>query len=312
MNTVYPDYYPEFKCIAHKCRHNCCIGWEIDIDPESLRRYQNTKGKIGEKLSQSISFEGDTHFILTGDERCPFLTRENLCELYIRLGEDSLCHICREHPRFYNQTPFALEVGLGLCCEEAAKLIIARREPVHLLGESHSKSSELLRLRARAFACVQNRALTVAQRLSELGNIFAFEYKEFDSRRWWDVLSGLERMDESRSDITDLLSVRLTPKDKVSFDLHMQNRLHEYEQLLHYLLYRYVVKAQSPEEASVYARFACFGYGLVYTLGAAFFKSHSSFTLDDELELVRLFSSEIEYSDENLDDILNELEIFGL
>lgn len=201
---------------------------------------------------------------------------------------------------------------MGLCCEEAAKLIIARREPVRLLGESHIKPSELLHLRAEAFACVQNRALIISQRLSELGKIFAFEYKEFDSFRWIDILAGLERMDERRSDITDLLSVRLTQKDRASFDLHMQDRLHEYEQLLHYLLYRYVIKAQSPEEASVYARFACFGYGLVYTLGAAFFKSHSGFTLDDELELIRLFSSEIEYSAENLDDILNELEIFGL
>ena len=29
---VYPDYYPEFRCSASACKHNCCIGWEIDID----------------------------------------------------------------------------------------------------------------------------------------------------------------------------------------------------------------------------------------------------------------------------------------
>ena len=32
MQNAYPDYYPLFHCIADRCRHNCCIGWEIDID----------------------------------------------------------------------------------------------------------------------------------------------------------------------------------------------------------------------------------------------------------------------------------------
>ena len=36
MLTVYPDYYSAFRCIAGACKHSCCIGWEIDIDEESL------------------------------------------------------------------------------------------------------------------------------------------------------------------------------------------------------------------------------------------------------------------------------------
>ena len=34
MLTVYPDYYKKFNCKKEKCRHNCCVGWEIDIDDE--------------------------------------------------------------------------------------------------------------------------------------------------------------------------------------------------------------------------------------------------------------------------------------
>ena len=30
-----PDFYGKFKCTAEKCRHSCCIGWEIDIDKKS-------------------------------------------------------------------------------------------------------------------------------------------------------------------------------------------------------------------------------------------------------------------------------------
>ena len=35
MLTVYPDYYPAFRCIAGACRHNCCIGWEIEYSQEN-------------------------------------------------------------------------------------------------------------------------------------------------------------------------------------------------------------------------------------------------------------------------------------
>ena len=38
MKRVVPDYYADFACVAGACRHTCCVGWEIDIDPDSLRR----------------------------------------------------------------------------------------------------------------------------------------------------------------------------------------------------------------------------------------------------------------------------------
>ena len=36
MVTITPNYYMNFKCIADKCRHTCCAGWEIEIDDETL------------------------------------------------------------------------------------------------------------------------------------------------------------------------------------------------------------------------------------------------------------------------------------
>ena len=34
-----PSYYKTFQCIADKCEHSCCIGWEIDIDEDSYDYY---------------------------------------------------------------------------------------------------------------------------------------------------------------------------------------------------------------------------------------------------------------------------------
>ena len=49
---VYPDYYPEFSCIAGACKHSCCIGWEIDVDEEALARFSKVEGELGQSLER--------------------------------------------------------------------------------------------------------------------------------------------------------------------------------------------------------------------------------------------------------------------
>lgn len=45
MKLYAPEYYKNFKCIADKCEHSCCIGWEIDIDEETLKKYENLENR---------------------------------------------------------------------------------------------------------------------------------------------------------------------------------------------------------------------------------------------------------------------------
>ena len=49
MKIIVPDYYKDFKCLAGDCKHSCCIGWEVDIDADTLE-YKGTK-KIGGNAS---------------------------------------------------------------------------------------------------------------------------------------------------------------------------------------------------------------------------------------------------------------------
>ena len=129
---VFPDYYPSFSCVGSACRHNCCIGWEIDIDEDTLSFYRSLSGPLGQRLKQHITSEDTPHFVLNHDDRCPFLNESNLCDLILSLGEDHLCQICRDHPRFRNNLPGRTETGIGLCCEAAGKLILGKSEPVKL------------------------------------------------------------------------------------------------------------------------------------------------------------------------------------
>ena len=59
MKLIAPECYPDFHCIAGECRHSCCIGWEIDIDPESLCRFQQLPGAMGERIRQNIETDGE-------------------------------------------------------------------------------------------------------------------------------------------------------------------------------------------------------------------------------------------------------------
>ena len=55
MKIVVPDYYKDFKCLAGDCKHSCCIGWEIDIDADTLEYYKSVDGEFGERLKNNIS-----------------------------------------------------------------------------------------------------------------------------------------------------------------------------------------------------------------------------------------------------------------
>lgn len=77
MLTRVPDYYEAFHCLAGACPRTCCEKWEVVVDEETARRYQETPGSLGERLREALQTdeEGDFCFPLRGG-RCPFLNRE--------------------------------------------------------------------------------------------------------------------------------------------------------------------------------------------------------------------------------------------
>ena len=181
MKLIVPDYYPRFRCIAGACKHSCCIGWEIDIDNETLEKYRTVDGELGKRLQANIDWTCDTpHYILGENDRCPFLNSQNLCDLIIKLGEDALCNICDDHPRFRNEFSDRTEMGLGLSCEAAAKLILTAKHPVQfVIMEDDGEDTEadvdeayLYSMRRNAIAIAQDRSFSVAERMENLSEFF--------------------------------------------------------------------------------------------------------------------------------------------
>lgn len=120
-----PRYFSDFTCTADKCTHSCCIGWEIDIDENTLDYYKSLPASVGNKILKTIQVDAEgARFMLGEGKRCKNLNKRGLCRIYKALGHEGLCDICREHPRFYHDTDRE-EAGLGAACEAAAALILA-------------------------------------------------------------------------------------------------------------------------------------------------------------------------------------------
>ena len=269
MDNFAPSYYKKFKCIADKCRHNCCIGWEIDIDDEALEFYK-TKPDILSK----ISLDPTPHFVLGEQERCPFLNQDNLCELILKHGEQSLCQICRDHPRFRSFFDMRTEIGLGLTCEAAARLILDNDFVLEKTGEDeeppeYSAEEEdffgyrdgIFSRRPEEFAHLLPK-MTVA----ELAEVF-ITLERLDPK-WDDVLAALKNRNESLKDI------------KFSRPQHAKR-------LFDYFVFRHLHET-----------------GLEFCVLCTYFVM----CLDgDVYETARMFSSEIEYSDQNVDSLVERI-----
>jgi lysine-N-methylase len=127
-----PEYYDAFSCIASRCKDSCCAGWEIDIDEESYEYYRTREGSFGDRLRESMyqdEEDGGYRFKLKGPKRCAMLNDNNLCDLYTALGEEALCEVCTEYPRFCLYYKDVEQKGLSLSCEEAGRILFARTEP---------------------------------------------------------------------------------------------------------------------------------------------------------------------------------------
>ncbi len=289
MDILVPEYYPEFECIADRCRHSCCIGWEIDIDEDTAEYYGEIGGELGLRLRENITCADGCHSFRLGEaERCPFLNEEGLCDIICQLGEDALCQICADHPRFKNYLSELTEVGLGLCCEAAAQLILTWQAPLELLscegGGCTLTPFEEWKLfrRQEILDILTDRSLPMEERITRL------DINEADAAELIPLYRTLERLGDGWDAYLD----RFAPEKENIPDTAR-------EQLLNYFVYRYLVQAKDEDEFFTYMRFALLSYRVI--IGVC------EDSLDGLIEAARMYSSEIEYSTDNVDEIMNKL-----
>ncbi len=309
MIMVKPHFYDAFRCTASACADNCCIGWEIDIDRESFREYQSLPGPVGEAVRAGIAGGSAPHFRLRPDGRCALLNEHNLCR--IQLAGARLCAVCAEHPRFYEWYGARMEAGLGLCCEEACRLLLADPAPLRFVSQQDGAPEEpfagdaalLERLtaeRERFYALLQDRSRPVFSRLRAL---LAGAEALQDA---WDgfppgpptappdpspeqLLALLREMEPLDADWTQRLARMQGAPDRPETAPDWV-----YEHAAVYLLYRWFLKAAFDGDILGKARMAV----LFPHLARLLLRRGGASTPQEAL---RLLSKEIEYSQENTD-----------
>ncbi len=314
MKIILPTYYRDFTCIAGACRHSCCIGWEIDIDEETDALYRTVDGSFGERLKHHIErTEGTAHFLLDEKERCPFLNRHGLCDIILTLGEDHLCQICSDHPRFRNFFSDRTEIGLGLCCEAAGNLILfgEKEFDLTLLCDDDEEceplteeEEELLALRDEIFSLLCNRKLSLRTRVENMLADYGRPLTSKSTAEWAAFYRGLECLEAKRDDI--LTSIEHALPEELFFPLDTDTE-RAFERMLCYFIFRHLPGALDDFRYKERASFAALSVMMIFSAAAVNYHQKGELTRDDLIELARLYSAEIEYSEENLDSILAEL-----
>ena len=141
MLYTIPDYYKEFKCTADQCEDTCCAGWQIVVDKKALNRYKRVRGPFLKRILTGVDFPNGT-FRHKKEKRCTFLNEKNLCDMYLALGEDSLCRTCRLYPRHIEEFEGVREITLSVSCPEVARILMNKTEPVKLRSVERNGEEE--------------------------------------------------------------------------------------------------------------------------------------------------------------------------
>ncbi|MBQ5315129.1 MAG: flagellin lysine-N-methylase [Oscillospiraceae bacterium] len=313
-----PSYYYDFHCIADKCKDNCCIGWEIDIDDITLEKYLSLGGSFGERLRSSISMENPS-FIPDKSGRCPFLNKDNLCDIILSSGEDFLCDVCNNHPRYFEWFGDVKEGGIGLSCEESARIILS--SPFSLT-EKEIKDEEteypdderdfklLLSAREKIIAYLSDENIPLENALSDIYE-YAFKVEDYHINGYYTIPEIKHTGEKLSFDINKNLDFLLT-LEKLSpewepYILSMKEKINdedffirETEKYLRniaiYFVFRYFLKSCYDGDIIPYINLMTMS---VFIL--AFLFSKGDLSLKNCSEIAKNFSKEIEYSEENLE-----------
>lgn len=363
-----PGYYKKFKCTASKCRDNCCLGgWLIELDEDTVRYYRGLEGEFGKALCESLMTDddGDTCFRLV-EGRCPHLDESGLCRVLGEIGEEHMGVVCREFPRYTNTFGGVTEKGIGLACEEAARLILTNQDAFCLKeefcedGNADDSNKDindvgnlidmLLSARDGIFAILSDRSRGIQKRMADVLE-FTFELQqkinssECDSlelRKYakgndrklsdiregfellTDIFDGLEALNEKWHVIIE--AVREVLFDDIS-DGVFKKRLHDakgpffdmlFENLMNYFVFRYFMKASEDCNPFDKIRFAVCGCLIIWEMLAALTLCGKDAPGNDVIEnvsediisLVKIFSRQVEYSEDNVEQICEEF-LFG-
>ena len=294
MTIYFPLYYKKFSCIADRCRHSCCIGWEIGVDDNTMKKYRSLPD--GERAEILSHIGDDGCMVLADGERCPFLCESGLCRLISTYGDSHISHICREHPRFYHRVGDRVECGIGVSCEEACRIILssdfgeffaAEREGVDIADETDFDS---ISHREKIYSILHS-DVDYAEKLEKIKALYSINDSIFWSDSLACALDELEYLDEGHRSLIRLKRAEMRPGFEIYF-----------ERFFAYLTFRHLSVAEHYDDLRARLGFCLL---LLSILEGA---TDSVKDFADLCEIARIISEEIEYSEDNTASLIFEID----
>ncbi len=316
-------YTEKFRCIASKCSDNCCIGWEIGIDEDTLKKYDELDSELGRDIRRNIK---NSCFATDRRGRCKMLDKDGLCEIIKRGGEELLCKICQNHPRFYQSYGNLCEWGIGMSCIEGARLLL--NSQIVFSEEERADFSEpdydeklfecLLFARGEILELLKNKNIDFWRKLSLIECYADTLSKELDNDRYSFLrLEDKEAFETSqekfqREIFDELLSLetlksnwkkRLKKARKTPFQKDKITPLNDaFIQIYAYFIFRYFLYSVYDKDVLSKVKFAKNGVLAIFLLFCSEYKCGD---MTDKLaEIAKDFSKEVEYSEDNISYML--------
>lgn len=332
MYNVKPSFYDQFQCIADRCTDTCCAGWGVVVDEDSQARYETASGAIYEEIRQRmVAVEDEIQFQMEPDGRCPFLNGDNLCRMILAEGEGVLCQICTDHPRFYSEFGMYDTAGLGLCCEEASRLLLELDKPLELVetkddrpGDDDFAAEMLHGLLEALLEVTFDQTVTVAERWEEILDMtrdIELQLVEDLPEQGLD-LDGLGRLEQWKA----LLGVMgdMIPIDEAwsQYLVELKGKLPDlleqeaeflacnldlalqYANIFAYLLYRHLPGAMWDGRLVSRVDFARCGLEFVHLSYLHHWAIHETLPMVAKINHLKNWSKQVEYCDENVELML--------
>ena len=300
--------------------------------------------RLREKL-QTLE-DGEHCFKLTPNGRCPFLNDDNLCDIIINLGEEAISEVCTEYPRFCIEYSNAVHKFYSLSCEEVGRIVFNLERKVGFVdiempdaccyeeNENVQMDEEEIQFAyntmLESIKILQNREITIGDRIrqyldyveeahNKLNHIAGLSIQEAAinedeiataserfypftqmvviNEEWNGVRKGLESY--SDEELSELVKVFMQSSDYKELD---------YEQLMVYFTFRYLMNCVYDKDLKSYAKLSVLFTLVIRDMDAVRFKENGGhFERKDRVDTARIFSKEVEHSEENNDLVLEEI-----
>ena len=126
--------YDSFICTAEKCPENCCRGWRVHIDDDTVQKYLEMKGVCGFMIRACMHTDDSMPYFSGRSVVCPLMTFKGLCSIQKRFGEDLMPEICRRFPRDIRNYGAFAEMHLDPACTRVSEMLLEAGSDITLVS----------------------------------------------------------------------------------------------------------------------------------------------------------------------------------